>query len=135
MNFVQLRSYDNYLNANMQLSMLKQQGINCYLKDEYTITIDPLLSPAIGGMKLMVDELQTDIAEEILNNADKEFLQTIACPQCGQYALEQVVQIKKPSGFLQKIKFMLVNGQEQEIRKYYHCTSCGFKMGELPAEK
>lgn len=132
MNFVQLRSYDNYLNANMQLSMLKEEGINCYIKDEYTITIDPLLSPAIGGMKLMVDELQIDSAKKILEESDKTFLQTVACPNCGQHALEQVVEIKNPSGFLQKLKFIVVNGQEQEIKKYYQCASCGFKFDELP---
>jgi hypothetical protein len=134
MNFIQLRSYDNYLNANMQLSILKEEGINCYIKDEYTITIDPLLSPAIGGMKLMVDELQIDSAKQILEESDKAFLKTIACPNCGQHALEHIVQIKNPDGFFQKIKFMIINGQEQEIKKYYQCSSCGFKFNELPAE-
>jgi DNA-directed RNA polymerase subunit RPC12/RpoP len=134
MNFVQLRSYDNYLNANMQLSMLKEEGINCYIKDEYTITIDPLLSPAIGGMKLMVDELQIESAKKILEESDKTFLETIACPNCGHHALEHIVQIKNPSGFLQKLKFMVVHGQEQEIKKYYQCRFCGFKFDELPVE-
>ena len=54
MNFIQVRSYDNYIYANIVLSMLQDSGINCHLKDEYTITIDPLLSPALGGIKLMV---------------------------------------------------------------------------------
>ncbi|HXB43824.1 MAG TPA: DUF2007 domain-containing protein [Puia sp.] len=134
MNFVQLRSYDNYLSANMQLSMLKEQGINCYIKDEYTITIDPLLSPAIGGMKLMVDELQIDGAEQILKSADTEFLQTVACPNCGFHTLEQVVQIKTPTGFLGKIKSILINGQVQGIKKYYKCTACGFTFDELPSD-
>lgn len=132
MNFVQLRSYDNYLNANMQLSMLKEEGITCYIKDEYTITIDPLLSPAIGGMKLMVDELQIDSAEEILKSVDKNFLETIACPNCGKYLLHQIVEIKKPNGLLQKIKFIIINGQEQEVKKYYQCESCGYKVDTLP---
>ncbi len=135
MNFVQLRSYDNYLNANMQLSMLRQAGITCYIKDEYTITIDPLLSPAIGGMKLMVDELQIDSAEEILKKADLEFLETVACPNCGLHALEHVVEIKSPQGLLQKIKFMIINGQEQEIKKYYRCKCCDGKFDELPVEE
>jgi hypothetical protein len=54
MNFIQVRSYDNYIYAHIVLSMLQDSGINCHLKDEYTITIDPLLSPALGGIKLMV---------------------------------------------------------------------------------
>ncbi|HTS44866.1 MAG TPA: DUF2007 domain-containing protein [Puia sp.] len=72
MNFVQLRSFDNYIQANIQLGMLHDQGINCHLMDEYTITIDPLLSPAIGGMKLMVYESQVPRAMKLLDEVDKK---------------------------------------------------------------
>ena len=87
MNFVQVNSFDNYINANMQLALLQDEGINCYLKDEYTVTIDPLLSPAIGGMKLMVYEDQSERAKEIIAEADKEFLLNIHCKTCGKIRL------------------------------------------------
>jgi hypothetical protein len=132
MNFVQVRSFDNYINANMRLSMLKDEDINCYLKDEYTITIDPLLSPAIGGMKLMVYEPQSQRAMEIMEDADKKFVQTFACPHCGVHSLELVIQIKKPTGFWQRMSFILINGQDEEVKKYYHCTSCKSTFKELP---
>ena len=66
MNFIQVRSYDNYIYAHIVLSMLQDAGINCHLKDEYTITIDPLLSPALGGIKLMVAGSQLERALELL---------------------------------------------------------------------
>ena len=132
MNFIQLRSFDNYLNANIQLGMLQHEGINCHLKDEYTITIDPLLSPAIGGMKLMVYETQALRAIEILEEVDKNYLRTISCPECGNKTLESVTQIKKPSGFLQTLFFMVVNGQSEEVKKIYRCTSCHATFTELP---
>ena len=66
MNFIQVRSYDNYIYAHIVLSMLQDSGINCHLKDEYTITIDPLLSPALGGIKLMVADSQLERALELL---------------------------------------------------------------------
>jgi hypothetical protein len=66
MNFIQVRSYDNYIYAHIILSMLQDSGINCYLKDEYTITIDPLLSPALGGIKVMVADSQLERALELL---------------------------------------------------------------------
>ena len=66
MNFIQVRSYDNYIYAHIVLSMLQDAGINCYLKDEYTITIDPLLSPALGGIKVMVADSQLERALELL---------------------------------------------------------------------
>ncbi len=71
MNYVQLRSFDNYIHANIQLGMLQDRGINCHLQDEFIITIDPLLSPAIGGMKLMVHETQAQRAIKILEEVDR----------------------------------------------------------------
>lgn len=70
MNFIQLRSFDNYIHANIQLGMLQDKGINCHLADEYIVTLDPLLSPAIGGMKLMVHETQADRAMRLLEETD-----------------------------------------------------------------
>jgi len=71
MSYVQLRSFDNYINANIQLGMLQDKGINCHLTDEYIITLDPLLSPAIGGMKLMVHEAQAQRAKKLLEDVEQ----------------------------------------------------------------
>ena len=54
MKLVTLRSFDNYFTANITLTKLHADGIECYLKDENTVTIDPMLSNAIGGIKLVV---------------------------------------------------------------------------------
>ncbi len=68
MKFVPLCSFDNYIPAHIALGRLKEEYINCYLQDEYSVTIDPFLSNAIGGIKLMVAETQAERAREILNN-------------------------------------------------------------------
>jgi len=70
MNFIQIRSFDNYISAHIRMTMLQDAGINCHLKDEYTITLDPFLSPAIGGMKLMVYPSQAQRAVELLEETD-----------------------------------------------------------------
>jgi hypothetical protein len=70
MKFIELCSFDNYITANIVLGMLQEAGINCHLQDEYTITIDPLLSPAIGGMKIMVYDQQFQRAAELLKERD-----------------------------------------------------------------
>lgn len=66
MQFILLTTFDNYIEAHIALGRLKEEFINCYLKDEYTVTIDPLLSNAIGGIKLMVAETQAERAVEVL---------------------------------------------------------------------
>jgi hypothetical protein len=71
MDFVQLRSFDNYILAHISLTMLQDAGINCHLQDEHIITLDPFLSPALGGMKLMVYPTQAERAVELLEKADQ----------------------------------------------------------------
>jgi len=69
--FVLLATFDNYIPAHIALGKLKDEFINCYLQDEYTVTIDPLLSNAIGGIKLMVAESQAERALDILNQKEE----------------------------------------------------------------
>lgn len=71
MNFVVLSSYDNYIPAHIAMGRLQEEYINCHLQDENSVTIDPFLSSAIGGIKLMVAETQAERALEVLNNTQK----------------------------------------------------------------
>lgn len=80
MKFILLTSFDNYISAHIALGRLKEEFVNCYLQDEYTVTIDPLLSNAIGGIKLMVAETQVERALEILAPDQQEQDNTSAFP-------------------------------------------------------
>jgi len=71
MGFILLCSFDNYIPAHIALGRLKEEFINCYLQDEYSVTIGPFLSNAIGGIKLMVAEAQAERATEILNTSEE----------------------------------------------------------------
>ncbi len=72
MQFLLLARYDSYIDAHIALGRLQEHDINCFLQDEYTVTIDPLLSNAIGGIKLMVAESQFERAIETLENKKGE---------------------------------------------------------------
>ena len=53
MNFKQVATFDNFMIANMTLGMLEENNINCHLKDENIVTIDPaVLDNYIGKYKL-----------------------------------------------------------------------------------
>jgi hypothetical protein len=67
MKFVAIRSYDNYIPAHIAMGRLKEEFINCYLENENSVTIDPFLSNAIGGIRLMVAENQAERARKMLD--------------------------------------------------------------------
>ncbi|MBD0331469.1 MAG: DUF2007 domain-containing protein [Chitinophagaceae bacterium] len=132
MDFVQLRSFDNYIEANIVLNMLRHFNINCHLKDENLITIDPLLSPAIGGMKLMVHPSHLERAWELIDNAEKQYLKSVPCPVCKQHALKTVSITKKHKCKLSALASMLLTGKSVEVKKIYKCDACGYDFEKLP---
>ena len=80
MKFIAIRSYDNYIPAHIAMGRLKDEFISCYLENENSVTIDPFLSNAIGGIRLMVAETQAGRAIELLDKDDKQSDHTSAFP-------------------------------------------------------
>ncbi len=132
MNFVELRSFDNYIEANIVLNMLRHSNIKCHLKDEYTVTIDPLLSPALGGMKLMVHTSQVERAWDMMDEAEQQYLRSIPCPVCKMHALKIISVTRKHKCKLAALASMLLNGKSVELSKIYQCSSCGYDFKTLP---
>lgn len=69
--FVEVRSYDNYIEAHLMLGRLRDEYINCHLLNENSVTIDPFLSNAIGGIKLMVAEPQVERALQLIDEIEE----------------------------------------------------------------
>lgn len=134
MTFVPLRTFDNYIEANIVMNMLVASGINAHLKDEHTVTIDPLLSPALGGIKLMVYYSQAERAWELLDDAEHQYLKRIPCPVCKAHALQTISVTKKYKCRLSAIINMLLSGKSVELVKMYQCTNCGYDFKELPGK-
>ena len=132
MTYLPIRSYDNYIAANLELALLRDSGFDCYIKDEYTVTIDPLLSPALGGMKLMVEAGGADRALEVLKASDAYYLQTVPCPFCKHPSLELVTQTTDHRSWKDKMKSMLLYGQEQMTKMFYRCSNCSHEFDTLP---
>ena len=66
MEFVILSSYANYIDAHIVMGMLEEEGIRCWLKDEYTVSVNSFLTNDAGGIKLMVAANQLERAQSLL---------------------------------------------------------------------
>lgn len=125
MQYVQLRSYDRYIEAHLQLQQLEAEGIRAVLQDEYTVTIDPFLSNAVGGIKLMVPDVQWERARSIIEKLEAAYQQTFTCPVCGSHSIQRVVQKQKPVRWYTPLLSMLKLIVLREGREVYRCSSCG----------
>ena len=59
-------TFDTIIDANIAMGRLKAEEIECWLADEHLVQTDMLYSPAIGGIKLQVNNEDAQIAREIL---------------------------------------------------------------------
>ncbi len=131
MSYTLLNTYDNYIDANLHLMQLQEEGINCWLKDEHTVTIDPILTNAIGGIKLMVHETQSERAADLLRSIINKAKANKACPHCGSLNVEYIVSNRKPSNIFSAIFTFLLGDLAIGAQKIYRCFDCGKEFEEV----
>ena len=108
--------------ADVQIikAKLESEGIPVFLRDEVTITSDPLISSAIGGVKLQVyssdKEKAKIIFDEVRSYATDRNGNLVVCPNCK--ATKSEIYYSRKGIFYKLFPFF-------ETRKY-RCTNCNF---------
>src|SRR5205823_5016382 len=92
MELVTVKSLDNYFSANILLTRLQAEGIECYLKDENTVTIDPMLSNAIGGIKVVVKKEDEALVIKLIRSYHIKYMLSATCPECGSNSFDHVAK-------------------------------------------
>ncbi|MBT8211462.1 MAG: DUF2007 domain-containing protein [Eudoraea sp.] len=117
--FYILGSFEYAADVQVIKSKLESEGIPVFLRDENILNTDPLISSAIGGVKLSVYSRDKERALEIYNEirayAQDEYGQPVMCPNCK--ARRSEVYFSRKSLLHKLFPFL-------EERKY-RCTKCG----------
>ena len=117
--FYILGSFEYTADVQVIKSKLESEGIPVFLRDENTLNTDPLISSAIGGVKLSVysrdKERALEIYNEIRSYAADDKGEPIVCPNCKVNRSEVYYSRKS---LLHKLFPFLED-------KKYKCTNCG----------
>ncbi len=117
--FYHLASFEYVADVQIIKGKLESEGIPVFLRDENTLNSDPIISNAIGGVKLQVYSRDKERALEIYNEvrayAADENGYPIVCPNCKKAKSE--VYYNRKGIFYKLFPFF-------EIRKY-KCLNCG----------
>lgn len=131
MDFITLRTFQNSFSAHLILTKLRSAGINCFLEDEFTVTVDPILSNAIGGIKLVVRKEEQEDAIELLQVIDEDYIRSAVCPRCGKHTIELVP--KNTTKNMASVFLSWVLGSYAVSPKnVYQCSSCKYESETLP---
>jgi len=130
-DLVTIQTFDNFFNANIQLTRLRAHGIECYLKDEYTVTIDPLLSNAIGGIKLVVRKSEAEKVLKLIRELNSTAEAQLLCPQCGSKRFILVPK-KSAENMMTAIATWIFSSYAVSVENVYQCMDCGYESETLP---
>jgi hypothetical protein len=119
----------NPIEANIVRSRLMDSGIHCFLSDENTVTINPLYTQALGGVKLHLFERDAGLARNILDETfpiseTSEEEGEYVCPQCGSRHVGYVQATKKRFSVLTMVVSIALFVYPFYVKKVYHCFDC-----------
>ena len=115
--FYHLASFEYVADVQIVKGKLESEGIPVFLRDENTLNSDPLISNAIGGVKLLVYASDKDTAINIYNEirayAQDDFGNPVVCPNCKAQKSEPYYNRKgifyKLFPFFEKRKYKCLN--------------------------
>jgi len=123
-SFTTIAVFQYSAEAQIIKGRLEAENINVFLADEYTIDTDPMVSNAIGGVKLQVYTEQTEVAKNIIRTIDASLLKDpILCSNCKSSNFSLKMNIKNLF-----LKLIPVSGKFE-----YNCADCNtnFKAAEV----
>ena len=103
-------TFDNIIDAKLFASKLESEGIQTYFENENLINLDPLLSNALGGIRLKVSESDFLQAQKVLVEYSQIALEgddgkPLECPKCKSIKIKNGV--KDFTGFRGIVSFIL----------------------------
>ncbi|WP_425234826.1 DUF2007 domain-containing protein [Ulvibacterium sp.] len=117
--FYTLASFEFPADVQVLKGKLESEGVPVFLKDENTLNSDPLISSAIGGVRIQVysrdKERAMAIYDEIRSYALDKYGNPVICPNCKAQKSETYYESK---GLFHKLFPFF------EKRKY-KCLNCG----------
>lgn len=92
MDLITIKTFDSPIEMHTYKARLESEGIECFVKDEHSVTINPLGSNALGGIKLRVNRVDAELALSIVDSIQNEFSRgddgtVITCPKCNSNQL------------------------------------------------
>jgi hypothetical protein len=131
MDFVTIRTFQNNFSAHLMLTRLRSEGVACFLKDEFTVTVDPILANAVGGIKLIVKKDEEKEAIELLRIIDEAYMKSAVCPQCGNHTIEFVPK-NSTKNIASVLLSWLFGSYAISPKNVYQCSTCKYESETLP---
>lgn len=126
--FKTIASYQYSSEAEIVRGRLQADGIEVFLQDAVTIDTDPLVSNAIGGVKIRVRSVDALKAKHILNSIKHYALddqgEFLSCPNCHSEEVNLYSTITDLKSFFSFLLGVVTGTLPMSTRYQYRCEQC-----------
>lgn len=127
--FKKIGQYQYSSEAYIYKGKLESEDIEVFIQDNFTIEANPLLSTAVGGVKLFVKHDQYDRAIKILSEISAFSLddtgEYMRCPNCGAEKILLLTTVKDFKSLFSYLFSFLITFTLPFYNKYkYRCNDC-----------
>lgn len=134
MNLITIKTFDNSLEAHLLKAKLESEGIVSYLFDENMITMNLFYNITLGGIKLKINALDVEKANQIIHEIEKkQFIsddnRVISCPNCHSNDLyADFKSLKSFKGFLSFFFAFMLFTYPIYFQRVFKCKNCDFEF-------
>jgi hypothetical protein len=102
MTWIVVQSFSFPYEAQIAKTQLEAAGIPVRIENEHTINMDWLYSNALGGVRLLVlegdsEEARTLLAQDFSQQLQQQFGLSENCPNCGSSDIQPYTEGKRPA--------------------------------------
>jgi hypothetical protein len=131
-SLIEVANYQYSSEAYLFKGKLESEGIEVFLQNENTINTDPLLSNAIGGVKIFVNSEDVLKARHILDSIPEYSVddkgELLSCPNCSSQKINMVTTIKDVKSFMAFIFGLLTLSMPLFSKQKYKCENCNIEF-------
>jgi len=136
--FKTIGRYQYTSEAQIIKGRLESEGIKVFLSDNLTIDTDPLVSNAIGGVKLKVLSRDESVAREIIESIHKystdDIGKAIDCPNCNGQKVQLYSTVNSFKSLVSFLVGFIFGALPFHMRYKYKCEDCNaeFNIKKTP---
>jgi hypothetical protein len=124
METIIIKRFDNAVEANIVKGLLESNDIFCFLQDEHSVSINPLYSNALGGIKLVVNKKDEERAIALLLSVQSEYKYNHPCPRCASLDVHFITEKKNTMNWLSILMSFTWTLFPFYLKKKFECNNC-----------
>lgn len=134
MELTTIKIFDNPIDLHLLKAILEDEGVKCFVFDENIVSVNPMYSYAVGGIKLKVRDEDFQKGQQIIDEIENAAFtdqngEVIHCPHChSKELIGNYRTVNDAKSILAVVTSFICNVIPFYMKSVYKCKKCDFEF-------